>query len=50
MHQGGAVAPSTFDDPQIRMQKWGGNLRKVYNSSAIDIHSDLIGITRDYKS
>ena len=38
--------PSTFDDPQIRMQKWGGNLRKVYNSSAIDIHSDLIGITR----
>jgi len=38
--------PSTFDDPQIRMQKWAGNLRKVYNSSAIDIHSDLIGITR----
>ena len=38
--------PSTFDDPQIRMQKWGGNLRNVYNSSAIDIHSDLIGITR----
>ena len=42
--------PSTFDDPQIRMQKWGGNLRKVYNSTAIDIHSDLIGITRPINS
>jgi len=38
--------PVVFDDPQIRMQKWGGNLRKVYNSTAIDIHSDLLGITR----
>ena len=38
-------APSTFNDPQIR-PGWNGNLRKVYNSTAIDINSDLIGITR----
>ena len=38
--------PVNFDDPQMRSDKWGGNLRKVYNSSAIDINSDLLGITR----
>ena len=31
------------------MQEWGANLRSVPNSSAIDIHSDLIGITRKLK-
>lgn len=35
-----------YDDPQIRMQKWGANLRKVSNGAPIDIDSDLIGITR----
>ena len=41
--------PCFFSDPQIRMQKWGANLRKVPGSSAIDIDSDLIGITRKLK-
>ena len=47
---GWGAAPVTFDDPQIRMQKWAGNLRKVYNSSSIDINSDLLGITRPINS
>lgn len=38
--------PTFYNDPQIRMQKWGGNLRHVPDGNAIDIHSDLIGITR----
>ena len=41
--------PVLFSDPQMRMQEWGANLRSVPNSSAIDIHSDLIGITRKLK-
>jgi hypothetical protein len=36
--------PMFINDPQIRMQLWGGNNRHVDNSSAIDIHSDLLGI------
>ena len=35
-----------YDDPHIRMQGWGANLRKVTNGAPIDIDSDLIGITR----
>ena len=38
--------PTFYNDPQIRMQKWGANLRHVPDGNAIDIHSDLIGITR----
>ena len=38
--------PVFFNDPQMRMQKWGGNLRHVPDGGAIDIDSDLIGITR----
>ncbi len=38
--------PCFFDDPQIRMQEWGANLRKVPQGAPIDIDSDLIGITR----
>jgi hypothetical protein len=38
--------PNFINDPQIRMQNWGANLRHVPNGSAIDIHSDLLGITR----
>jgi len=38
--------PCFFDDPQIRMQGWGANLRKVPNGAPIDIDSDLHGITR----
>ncbi len=41
--------PVMFNDPQMRMQQWGANLRSVPNSSAIDIHSDLLGITRQLK-
>ena len=35
-----------FEDPQIRLQKWGANLRHVEGGAAIDIDSDLMGITR----
>ena len=38
--------PCMFNDPHIRMQQWGANLQKVPGSGAIDIHSDLLGITR----
>ena len=38
--------PCFFDDPQIRMQEWGANLRKVPHGAPIDIDSDLMGITR----
>ena len=38
--------PCFFDDPHIRMQQWGANLRKVPHGAPIDIDSDLIGITR----
>jgi hypothetical protein len=38
--------PCFFDDPHIRMQGWGANLRKVPNNNPIDMDSDLIGITR----
>ena len=38
--------PQFFNDPQIRMQKWGGNLRHVPDGGAIDIDSDLMGLTR----
>ena len=34
------------DDPQIRMQKWGANLKSVVNGAPIDIDSDLTGRTR----
>tara|TARA_B100001057_G_scaffold411811_1_gene427621 strand:- start:229 stop:720 length:492 start_codon:yes stop_codon:yes gene_type:complete len=38
--------PVFFNDPQMRMQEWGANLRKVYNGHPIDIHSDLTNRTR----
>ena len=38
--------PCFFDDPQIRMQEWGTNLRRVPGGAPIDINSDLLGITR----
>ena len=45
---GWGAKPCFFDDPQIRMQEWGANLRKVPQGAPIDIDSDLIGITRPY--
>ena len=41
--------PVFYNDPQIRMQGWGGNLRNVVNGGAIDINSDLLGISRQLK-
>ena len=38
--------PSYIDRPEIRLQKFGGNLRYVPFGHPIDIDSDLIGITR----
>ena len=38
--------PMFYNDPQIRMQKWGANLENVINGAPIDIDSDLTGRTR----
>jgi hypothetical protein len=35
-----------YEDPQIRLQGWGANLRHVSGGAPIDIDSDLLGITR----
>jgi hypothetical protein len=40
------MAPSYTDCPEIRLQKYGGNLRNVPFGHPIDIDSDLIGLTR----
>ena len=41
--------PNVFNDPQLRMQKWGGNLLGVYNGHPIDIDSDLKNVGRKLK-
>jgi hypothetical protein len=41
--------PCYYDDPQIRLQKWGANLESVINGAPIDIDSDLSGRTRQLK-
>ena len=41
--------PCFYDDPQIRLQKWGANLESVINGAPIDIDSDLSGRTRRLK-
>ena len=38
--------PEIFSDPQVRLQKWGGNLMGVYNGHPIDIDSDLKNVGR----
>ena len=43
---GNGAEPTFFDDPYIRVQKWGANLREVINGGPIDIDSDLSGRTR----
>ena len=43
---GNGPNPCFFNDPQIRMQKWGANLQSVINGAPIDIDSDLTGRTR----
>jgi len=45
---GNGISPSYMEDPYIRLQKWGGNLR----SNTINLESALLGIgntlNRDY--
>ena len=43
---GNGSHPCFFNDPQIRLQKWGANLEQVVNGAPIDIDSDLTGRTR----
>ena len=43
---GNGSNPCFFNDPQIRLQKWGANLDNVINGGPIDIDSDLTGRTR----
>ena len=43
---GNGCMPCFFQDPQIRMQGWGANLRDVPGGGPIDIDSDLLGLTR----
>ena len=35
-----------MEDPQVRLQKWGANLKSVVNGGPIDIDSDLTGRRR----
>lgn len=41
--------PCFYNDPQIRLQKWGANLENVINGAPIDIDSDLSGRTNKLK-
>jgi len=43
---GNGPTPLFFNDPQIRMQKWGANLKDVVNGAPIDIDSKLSGRTQ----
>jgi len=43
---GNGCKPCFFQDPQIRQQGWGANLRQVPGGAPIDIDSDLLGLTR----
>ena len=43
---GNGCAPCYMEDPELRLQKWGANLRKVPGGHPIDIDSDLLGLTR----
>ena len=43
---GQGCAPCYFEDPHIRLQKWGANLRGVSSDHPVDIASYLDGRTR----
>ena len=43
---GNGSNPCFMNDPQVRLQKWGANLKSVVNGGPIDIDSDLTGRTR----
>lgn len=38
--------PRLYNDPQLRLQKWGANLMGVRNGHPIDIESDLKNVNR----
>jgi hypothetical protein len=38
--------PAFVEEPHLRMQGWGGNLREVPGGHPIDIDSELIGLNR----
>lgn len=40
---GNGSSPCYIEDPHIRVQKWGANLR----TNTIDLESDLLGVNRD---
>lgn len=42
---GTGTSPHFMDDPFIRMERWGGNLRTNF----VDIQSDLRGLTRSLR-
>lgn len=42
---GTGTAPHFMDDPFIRMEKWGANLRTNF----VDVNSDLCGLTRSLR-
>ena len=46
---GNGVKLPMINDPQMRMQRWGANLRDVPNGHPIDIDSDLIGLHKVLK-
>ena len=43
---GNGNKPCFFEDPHIRLQKWGANVPDVANGIPVDISSDLDGRTR----
>lgn len=48
LNKPGWGTPDYFDDPYIRLEKWGANLRTTPNKHPIDIASDLDGRTRPF--
>ena len=46
---GNGAKPCYMEDPFIRLQKWGGNLRKN-NNGPIEIHSYLIGLKKNIET
>lgn len=46
---GNGPTPSYFEDPHIRLTKWGANLLDTSNHLPVDIASDLDGRTRRYQ-
>lgn len=43
---GNGCTPCFVEDPHIRLQEWGANLRSTEDNNPVDILSDLQGLTR----